>query len=149
MACVDFILCFFFFFQAEDGIRDYKVTGVQTCALPISEEKSIEKHAEKILVWMHSKSPLTGFGDRRTFTRREIQQSGPRPRDPESVSVVLQYLLTHGHIQSVFGSDKGFQLSNTNNTLSNLESVNYSKEFTENRGLLSSDTTGTFKRSVI
>src|SRR3989454_2865434 len=25
---------FFFFFQAEDGIRDYKVTGVQTCALP-------------------------------------------------------------------------------------------------------------------
>src|SRR5256885_13131971 len=28
---------FFFFFQAEDGIRDYKVTGVQTCALPISQ----------------------------------------------------------------------------------------------------------------
>src|SRR3989454_11030730 len=29
----------FFFFQAEDGIRDYKVTGVQTCALPISLER--------------------------------------------------------------------------------------------------------------
>src|SRR2546430_3327357 len=30
-------LClFFFFFQAEDGIRDLTVTGVQTCALPIS-----------------------------------------------------------------------------------------------------------------
>src|SRR5256885_4333760 len=29
-------ILFFFFFQAEDGIRDYKVTGVQTCALPIS-----------------------------------------------------------------------------------------------------------------
>src|SRR6266446_1029765 len=29
----------FFFFQAEDGIRDYKVTGVQTCALPISRSK--------------------------------------------------------------------------------------------------------------
>src|SRR5205807_5618724 len=28
-----FFCCFFF--QAEDGIRDYKVTGVQTCALPI------------------------------------------------------------------------------------------------------------------
>src|SRR6266446_7334007 len=28
----------FFFFQAEDGIRDYKVTGVQTCALPICPE---------------------------------------------------------------------------------------------------------------
>src|ERR671911_1804642 len=32
-----FVWTFFFsfFFQAEDGIRDYKVTGVQTCALPI------------------------------------------------------------------------------------------------------------------
>ena len=28
-------MCFFFFFQAEDGIRDDLVTGVQTCALPI------------------------------------------------------------------------------------------------------------------
>src|SRR6266511_4651945 len=29
-------MCVFFFFQAEDGIRDFHVTGVQTCALPIS-----------------------------------------------------------------------------------------------------------------
>src|SRR5207249_9827187 len=31
-----FFIIFFFFFQAEDGIRDRNVTGVQTCALPIS-----------------------------------------------------------------------------------------------------------------
>ena len=31
-----FFILFFFFFQAEDGIRDHCVTGVQTCALPIS-----------------------------------------------------------------------------------------------------------------
>src|SRR3989442_8603413 len=31
-----FFFFFFFFFQAEDGIRDADVTGVQTCALPIS-----------------------------------------------------------------------------------------------------------------
>src|SRR2546430_9721362 len=30
------LTCGFFFFQAEDGIRDLTVTGVQTCALPIS-----------------------------------------------------------------------------------------------------------------
>src|SRR5690349_25153973 len=30
------LFLFFFFFQAEDGIRDLYVTGVQTCALPIS-----------------------------------------------------------------------------------------------------------------
>src|SRR5256885_7014531 len=29
------LICVFIFFQAEDGIRYYKVTGVQTCALPI------------------------------------------------------------------------------------------------------------------
>src|SRR5256885_3893388 len=34
-SCNVALLFFFFFFQAEDGIRDYKVTGVQTCALPI------------------------------------------------------------------------------------------------------------------
>src|SRR5260370_15902618 len=34
------LLCSFcFFFQAEDGIRDSSVTGVQTCALPISQER--------------------------------------------------------------------------------------------------------------
>src|SRR5947207_6499742 len=35
--CFDF---FFFFFQAEDGIRDHCVTGVQTCALPISPPRA-------------------------------------------------------------------------------------------------------------
>src|ERR1039457_601035 len=40
--------CVFFFFQAEDGIRDYKVTGVQTCALPISIQQ--EKMAINIAV---------------------------------------------------------------------------------------------------
>src|SRR5256885_2773353 len=45
----------FFFFQAEDGIRDYKVTGVQTCALPISKNGntvgvfSLEMSAEQLV----------------------------------------------------------------------------------------------------
>ena len=32
------LLLLFFFFQAEDGIRDWSVTGVQTCALPICND---------------------------------------------------------------------------------------------------------------
>src|SRR5256886_6339367 len=36
------VLLLFFFFQAEDGIRDLTVTGVQTCALPISEASGAE-----------------------------------------------------------------------------------------------------------
>src|SRR5207237_2065182 len=44
--CVDSSQClfqfYFFFFQAEDGIRDSSVTGVQTCALPISLEEVLQ-----------------------------------------------------------------------------------------------------------
>src|SRR5690606_40142471 len=36
--CLILSLVLFFFFQAEDGIRDFHVTGVQTCALPIFEQ---------------------------------------------------------------------------------------------------------------
>src|SRR2546430_3173837 len=39
---------FFFFFQAEDGIRDLTVTGVQTCALPISLQKLGDLRAQRI-----------------------------------------------------------------------------------------------------
>src|SRR5205823_7954620 len=40
----------FFFFQAEDGIRDKLVTGVQTCALPIYQEK---KKPNPLNAWVH------------------------------------------------------------------------------------------------
>src|SRR5260370_5807959 len=49
--------CFFFFFQAEDGIRDSSVTGVQTCALPIS-----------ILAGLRSSYPLRTALEERLFT---------------------------------------------------------------------------------
>src|SRR6476660_10091288 len=38
-----YLLLFFFFFQAEDGIRDDLVTGVQTCALPIFERRLLPR----------------------------------------------------------------------------------------------------------
>src|SRR2546430_15759794 len=44
------VSCFIFFFQAEDGIRDLTVTGVQTCALPISA-------LEGLYLWSMSNSP--------------------------------------------------------------------------------------------
>src|SRR2546430_3515732 len=46
---VVYVALFFFFFQAEDGIRDLTVTGVQTCALPISS------------VTVQTTAPLTGL----------------------------------------------------------------------------------------
>src|SRR5690606_40551852 len=47
------LLCFLFFFQAEDGIRDFHVTGVQTCALPISFLAS-KQRLQNISYFIHS-----------------------------------------------------------------------------------------------
>src|ERR1041385_8510781 len=44
-------VCVFFFFQAEDGIRDVAVTGVQTCALPIYRERLITEVVQCPLKW--------------------------------------------------------------------------------------------------
>src|SRR2546427_1344013 len=57
----------FFFFQAEDGIRDLTVTGVQTCALPISHGRG---------------------GGRRGGSRRRSRL----PRLPESVNARFKFL---------------------------------------------------------
>src|SRR2546429_4365762 len=45
------VVVYFFFFQAEDGIRDVAVTGVQTCALPICDvglKRAIESSSPKM-----------------------------------------------------------------------------------------------------
>src|SRR2546425_9545664 len=58
------LLIFFFFFQAEDGIRDKLVTGVQTCALPIfppQEYLSVIKNIPQRQVWW-------SLGPRETIT---------------------------------------------------------------------------------
>src|SRR6266404_5598464 len=58
------VMCYLFFFQAEDGIRDKLVTGVQTCALPISgiwrildREIRVKPYRLKVLVtWARKRS---------------------------------------------------------------------------------------------
>src|SRR5437868_14988168 len=65
-------LCFFFFFQAEDGIRDRNVTGVQTCALPI-----LAHHAQ-----VHARFQRTAgaFGGGQQFCRSEERRVGKECR---------------------------------------------------------------------
>src|SRR5699024_10034081 len=59
----------FFFFQAEDGIRDRNVTGVQTCALPISRGPALGRRG-------------TGHRDRRPRRARRLRRcSAERGRD--------------------------------------------------------------------
>src|SRR5216683_6070052 len=62
---------FFFFFQAEDGIRDLIVTGVQTCALPISD---LGEHEP---VRVASVPPVAMPGARAEIASPECSEGGP------------------------------------------------------------------------
>src|SRR2546426_7134811 len=70
----------FFFFQAEDGIRDYKVTGVQTCALPICVAPRAGPPRPRA-----PRAPRRGRGARRaTACARTRPSSGPRSEEHTS-----------------------------------------------------------------
>src|SRR5687768_17691612 len=67
---------FFFFFQAEDGIRDVAVTGVQTCALPISlDPRSSRRGFARLL--RGAAAPLPRLGE---ASRRLPESAGTRSR---------------------------------------------------------------------
>src|SRR5256885_10395519 len=63
-----------FFFQAEDGIRDYKVTGVQTCALPISPSV-VNIYTERRVTERVAPSLGELFGDYMPRYRQRIERS--------------------------------------------------------------------------
>src|SRR2546430_12547360 len=71
------LIVMFFFFQAEDGIRDLTVTGVQTCALPISQVRTsdnpqlMERMKSKLLeLELKRTELLTKFEPTRSEERR-------------------------------------------------------------------------------
>src|SRR2546427_13044811 len=73
-----FIL-FFFFFQAEDGIRDLTVTGVQTCALPISGGASLgpRGRATAAAIDLALHPPAVGRADPRAPLDDDLRQLPP------------------------------------------------------------------------
>src|SRR5256886_7753415 len=78
---VGIYLIYFFFFQAEDGIRDLTVTGVQTCALPISVDDEPGTSADRETrgrCWIGVSLPATDDHGRRHGAKRAgaIEVSG-------------------------------------------------------------------------
>src|SRR5699024_12047485 len=69
------VIVFYFFFQAEDGIRDRNVTGVQTCALPISSDLKDLATATQTPVYM-----LTGESTNVTAEALSAISSGYQQR---------------------------------------------------------------------
>src|SRR5258708_23477521 len=88
IVCTVRLRCFFFF-QAEDGIRDDLVTGVQTCALPISSHSPVETKlsfhrapqlsGEEFLLFLGSR--VRDLRNRRGMTRKTLaHESGVSER---------------------------------------------------------------------
>src|SRR6266446_7305090 len=76
-------LLFFFFFQAEDGIRDYKVTGVQTCALPISADMWKVPASEVTA----TNSVLTHTPSGRTTTYGKVAEAAAKLEAPKDIKL--------------------------------------------------------------
>src|SRR5690606_40649896 len=65
----------YFFFQAEDGIRDFHVTGVQTCALPIfvmTAQPTLTSENWPIATCMHGFAPVSADGTRMHDAEPEV-----------------------------------------------------------------------------
>src|SRR2546426_12836757 len=75
------IVALIFFFQAEDGIRDYKVTGVQTCALPISADlpELIATLTPRLFFVTSSRDGCERTLLARAFERKEDRTTAPSP----------------------------------------------------------------------
>src|SRR2546430_3954808 len=69
----------FFFFQAEDGIRDLTVTGVQTCALPISPLPNTEERVK-------SNSSMPTINQLVRKGRNKLKRKSKSPRSEEHTS---------------------------------------------------------------
>src|SRR5256885_6122674 len=78
----DLIRRSYFFFQAEDGIRDYKVTGVQTCALPICLEDVLGEHVgDEVLEVQRRGLEVQALGRRRQGHAQAMAR--PQQESPE------------------------------------------------------------------
>src|SRR2546425_11421007 len=92
---------FFFFFQAEDGIRDKLVTGVQTCALPISAPFRVGRGAAA----HHRGAPRNGAAARRL--RDGSGGARPVPRNGASRAILRRWRVTPRSAARVLPSWRG------------------------------------------
>src|SRR5256885_11562146 len=80
----------FFFFQAEDGIRDYKVTGVQTCALPIYVMTRETAELKTIVAVPADQDPLV---DAFAQEPLNVHVAAPKAKNPEAAMLTLPLMV--------------------------------------------------------
>src|SRR2546429_6041596 len=96
--------CLFFFFQAEDGIRDVAVTGVQTCALPIFVTGSILAiSSEEVTVWSPELITHPTLVDRYDINSVHVR----------TLQNLLRWLQADSHLRSLVSGAKRPQFDTT------------------------------------
>src|SRR5437773_9309178 len=80
-----------FFFQAEDGIRDRDVTGVQTCALPISPQLAETEHMLSELAGDGSIADVQRFGDRLDLLVKRPEEADRKSTRLNSSHITISY----------------------------------------------------------
>src|SRR2546429_1510599 len=117
--CVGRLVCMCFFFQAEDGIRDVAVTGVQTCALPIYATEMLRAgvsfpavmkllgHLSPEMTMQYLDVVLTDLQREFELARSKPRHLVPQPKAPSAplrsgLNGVLDSLRTAQHVLEMF-----------------------------------------------
>src|SRR5256884_1187347 len=104
------VVCFDFFFQAEDGIRDVAVTGVQTCALPISKVSSAPSTANlrmQVFSAQGREVILSFIGSSAALARALLPTAAARPRVPGKCTRTLPCFPASSRARPWFYRDSG------------------------------------------
>src|SRR5699024_11422761 len=113
----EYLLLFYFFFQAEDGIRDRNVTGVQTCALPIfgrglealfDESPQVQETEEITEISLDEIRP-NPYQPRKTFDNKSLKELSESDRK----SVVFQPIIIRKSVNGyeIIAGERRFRAS--------------------------------------
>src|SRR5690606_40739317 len=95
-----------FFFQAEDGIRDFHVTGVQTCALPICSFENQQARSQQISSLFQAASSHASFRNSDNARKHRRRYSSPH-YDAPPVSALHLVLIHHRSEERRVGKGSG------------------------------------------
>src|SRR5690606_22734526 len=102
----------FFFFQAEDGIRDFHVTGVQTCALPIYDP--LYERVVALVYRAYDQAPHAGYREHLLddhHARQEVSDLNPDHRDHRDHRVAHGVFIEDAALRRALGPGRAHEVA--------------------------------------